>query len=272
MLLHHLYEADLRRQIVDLNDRLPARWRDRDGSVAHKNPRLDRWLAKEPDEALPEIIAHYQELLAYLKANPKAKMSDPYVIRRSRAELTTLRILLERSGRKFAGWTLELYKDDPETLKQCQSDPTCMIDMLVEYLSNELSIQVLPSGLVTFYHLDRESQRLIGDLPVALYHFTSSRVLRSIREHGLESDRNPVNDRVNPGVYLTTEQSGPAVQGYVRRAVAHHGGHGIMLTVMCHLNELTDDEDDADISSGLTQFTMDHVPPDRIVKSERVGL
>ena len=264
-----LETPDLRQQIMALSQRLPARWRNSDGRVSYKNPRIDAWLAQEPDEALPEIIKSYEELLAYLKANPKAKMPNPYVKRRTRGELGTYQILLQRSGPRFAKWLTELYKDEPDSLAKCRASRTCTVDSLEDYLEDQLSIGVRKDGLITFWHLDRPTHQLIGDLPVALFHFTASRALRSIRQTGLQGDRDPVNDRKSEGVYLTTEQSGPAIEGYIHNAVHHHSGHGVMLTVKCYLHELMPDEDDADISSGATQFMVPYVPADRIVASEK---
>ena len=266
-----LENPDLRQQIIALNKRLPARWRGADGGDAWKNPRLEQWLAKESDEALPGIIAHYNEVLAYLKANPKAKLPDPFVKRRTKPELATYQILLQRSGPEFVKWMRELYKDEPAELEKCRASRTCMVDSLEEYLEDQLSVGVRQDGLITFWHLDRRTRQIIGDMPVALFHFTASRALRSIRQVGLEGGRDPVNDRKTEGVYLTTEQSGPAVEGYIHNAIRHHGGNGVMLTVKCYLSELYNDEDDADISSGATQFMVPYVPVDRIVSSERAS-
>jgi hypothetical protein len=264
-----LETPDLRQQIAALNKRLPARWRDSNGKEVRKNPHLEHWLDKEPDDALPAIITRYEEILSYLQANQKAKLSDPYVKRRSKAELATYQILLQRSGPRFAKWLTELYKDEPAALAKCRASRTCMVDSLEDYLDDQLSIGVRKDGLITFWHLDSLTHQLIGDLPVALFHFTASRALRSIRQTGLEGDRDPVNDRKTEGVYLTTEQSGPAIEGYIHNARHHHGGHGVRLTIKCYLNELGSDEDDADISSGATQFMVPHVPASRIVASEK---
>ena len=261
-----LETPDLRQQIIALNKRLPARWRDTNGKEVWKNQHLEHWLDKEPDDALPAIITRYEEILSYLQANQKAKLSDPYVKRRSKAELATYQILLQRSGSRFAKWLTELYQDE---LEKCRANRTCMVDSLEEYLEDQLSIGVRKDGLITFWHLDRPTHQIIGDLPVALFHFTASRALRSIRQTGLEGDRDPVNDRKSEGVYLTTEQSGRAIEGYIHNAVHHHSGHGVMLTVKCYLHELMPDEDDADISSGATQFMVPYVPADRIVASEK---
>ena len=267
-----LENPDLRQQIIALNKRLPARWRGADGKEVWKNQRLETWLDKEPDEALPGIIANYNTVLAHLAANPKAKLSDPFVKRRPKPELATYQILLQRSGPGFVKWLRELYKDDPAELDKCRASRTCMVDSLEEYLEDQLSVGVRKDGLITFWHLDRLTRHIIGDMPVALFHFTASRALRSIRQTGLEGHRDPVNERKTEGVYLTTEQSGPAVEGYIHNAMRHHGGYGIMLTVKCYLSELHSDEDDADISSGATQFMVHYVPVDRIVSSERASV
>ena len=132
---------NLRDQALALYQRLPARWRTADGSEVWKNQRFANWLAKQPDEALPELLVNFQETLAYLKANPKAKLSDPYVKRRSRANLATLKIMLQRTGQNFAKWMRESYPD-PAELATCRADVKCMINQLEEYLDRELGAQV----------------------------------------------------------------------------------------------------------------------------------
>lgn len=258
---------DLRMRLIALQAKLPPRYRDENGNEVGRNNFFADWLAKQPDDQLDEIKDALEARLTYLQANPKAKL-PALVNRRPRKQQTTLNTMLQRTGPRFMRWLHELY-DEPDELQQCQADPTCMLDTFEDYLRDELGIDVRRDGLITFWQLVQDTERLIGDLPVALYHFTSSRVVRSIRADGLEGDRDPINDRKTDGVYLTTEQSGPAVQGYLWGAIQAHGGHGVMLTIKCYLRELMADPDDADISSGRTQFVMNYVQPDRIVSVER---
>lgn len=268
-----LCEADaqaLRAEILKLQAKLPPRWQEPDGRIAHRNPHWASWLAKQPDDGLTNLKTDLEELLAYLKANPKTKLRAISPPRASKAQLATLRAMLPRAGAEFLRFLDDLY-DDKAELAQCKNNPNCLIEAFEDFLKDEQSIRVRRDGLITFYHLTNSVQTLIGDLPVALYHFTASGVIRSIRAAGLEGDRETINGRENDGVYLTTEQSGPAVTGYVRRAVSAHGGYGVVLIIKCYLNELEPDPDDADIASGRTQFLIADVPPERIVKVEKAS-
>jgi hypothetical protein len=260
----------LRTALIKLAAKLPARWKESDGGIAHRNPRFDSWLAAQPDDKLAEIQINLEQLLANLKANPQTKLRALSPARPSKAQLISLRAMLPRAGREFIRYLRDLY-DDKAEMQQCQNDPKCLLDTFEDYLKNEHSIRIRRDGLITFYHLTKSVRTLIGDLPVALYHYTASRVIRSIRDYGLEGDRETVNNREVDGVYLTTEQSGPAVTGYVRRAITAHGGYGVRLTVKCYLDELEPDPDDAGIASGRMQYVISDVPPERIVKVEKAS-
>ena len=113
----------MRSEILRLFDRLPARWRAEDGSEAWKNLRFAAWLAAQPDESLAATLVSFQTTLAYLAANPKAKLSDPLKRRVPRAKVATLTTLLSRAGAPFQNWLLNLLKDDPADLQHALGDP-----------------------------------------------------------------------------------------------------------------------------------------------------
>jgi hypothetical protein len=259
----------MRSEILRLFDRLPARWRAEDGSEAWKNLRFAAWLAAQPDESLAATLVSFQTTLAYLAANPKAKLSDPLKRRVPRAKVATLTTLLSRAGAPFQNWLLNLLKDDPADLQHALGDPPTKREYLDEYLQDQLSVSVLANGLITFWTLSNHIQRLIGNLPVVLYHFTSSAVMPSIRADGLHGDRKSVNRRQTEGVYLTTETDGPAVNGYIRNALAAHGGKPVKLLIQCYLTDLAPDPDDEDISSGQHQFIIPAVSPAQIIGVQR---
>lgn len=258
-------DASLRSEILRLFNRLPNRWRNPDGAEVWKNQTFKSWLVNQSDELLPAILDSFRTTLEYLTANPKAKLSDPFKTRRlPRVKAATLTTLLSRAGHPFQDWLKNLL-DDPADLAHVMRNITVKHEYLIEYLRDELSVSVCDNGLITFWTLSKDIQQLIGDLPVALYHFTSSAVMRSIRTEGLHGERVSVNRRTTSGVYLTTETNGPAVTGYIRNAVAAHGGSPIKLTVKCYLIDLTPDPDDADISSGQHQFLITSVSPEQII-------
>ena len=159
--------------------------------------------------------------------------------------------------------------------EEAKDDPEMMLWEFSYYIKDELSLDVDEDGRISFYGLTRESQKLIGDHPVKLYHFTSNVAAEGIKTHGLTSDNKSVNRTSTPGVYLTSEYGGPATDGYHRNAVnalrgkARDTAYGVVVTVWMYLNELSPDPDDSDISSGRHQFICDHVPPERIVSIDR---
>lgn len=133
------------------------------------------------------------------------------------------------------------------------------------WLEQERAIRV-SDGLVHFYKLWDDAARLIGDNPVILYHFTAAKNVAAIRRDGLEGHHPSVNRRSTDGVFLTTETSGPAIEGYKRNAA--RGGGAVCVAVRTTLGELQPDPDDADITSGQTQFVADDVAPSQIVSIE----
>jgi hypothetical protein len=252
-----LFENDARKEVVRLYNKLPVHWKIENGE-AWKSPDLLRKLPTMSDEEVLEVKQAFEDDLAYLKANPKAKLPKPRIgppkAKRATIVAVTPRVV---SMHKFRKWLNDL---DPG------ADPSSYIE---DFLHSEEQVEIRDDGLLTFWMLTPIATRIISDLPVALFHFTSSKVARSIRATGLEGDRDPVNGRVQAGVYLTTETSGKAIDGYRYRARAHHGGNPVVVTVKCYLNELERDPDDRGIQSGKTQFIVPHVPTDRIVSITR---
>lgn len=259
----------LRAEVIKLAKQLPYHWKQENGTTVMLPPNFLNKLAQltDPDE-LAERKAIYLADLAYIKANPKAVQPDLFKQRRlPRAKLATLQTLLPRVEKRFRNWLATDY--DAAEITAIFKSPMQTGEILADYLHDELSLDVESNGMITFWTLQVDGinlRKIIGDLPVALYHFTSSRLVKSIREHGLEGDRPTVNYRQEDGVYLTSETSGPPVEGYMKRAVTMHGGHPVKLVIKCYLSELMADPDDADINSGQHQFMVGHVPPERIVK------
>ena len=122
-------------------------------------------------------------------------------------------------------------------------------------------VDVEEQKLVSFYEFTNEINKIIGHNPVLLYHYTSSNLLNSILKNGLITGYKKTNPFSNTysGVYLTTENSGRVVEGYVRMAVRKHGGMGIQLYVKKYLNDVHPDPDDADLRSGKFQFITEKV-------------
>lgn len=139
------------------------------------------------------------------------------------------------------------------------------------FLRVEKGIIVDSNGNVEFDTLDEGQAHLIGNNFVKLYHFTSGKFEKSIREIGLVKGMNKTNPHGNSysGIYLTTETSGPVIDGY-KHHIRKHGANIIRIEIKMYLSELTPDIDDEDLKSGDTQFIASNISPDRIIDIEEV--
>lgn len=138
------------------------------------------------------------------------------------------------------------------------------------FLKSEKALEI-NEGVIEFYKLWEDVESLIGNNPIKLYHFTSSKYEESIKENGLGVGYNKTNPFSNSysGVYLTTETSGNVIDGY-KHHIRKVGGDVILIEIKSFLSEIDNDPDDNDIESGETQFVMDFVPVDRILNIEKV--
>jgi hypothetical protein len=136
-----------------------------------------------------------------------------------------------------------------------------------EYLNDEYQITITNDGLIQFEELTDEVKDIVGNNDVLMYHHTSTGVMDDVSKQGLKETGVDVNRKgeVEKGVYLTTQYSGPEVDGYKQNAVQVHGGNPITLEVKTKVNKLIPDVDDADIKSGIHQFTVDNVSPKNII-------
>ena len=121
-----------------------------------------------------------------------------------------------------------------------------------------------------------QQRRRYAGRDVWLYHGTSSELLPTILQYGLQPDVDErIWDEATPGyVYLTALYDGSGkgdASFYARRAAGHFGGEPSVLRVIVPFDELEPDEDDADIASGRHQFRNPH-PVTRIMEidGERV--
>jgi preprotein translocase subunit YajC len=173
-------------------------------------------------------------------------------------------------ARGFQKWLKE-FLDDPTEFKTAWSDPELKLEYFDDYLRNEKSIIVREDGYVEFEALDADVERIIGDLPVIVFHYTSDKVLKKIQREGLRADVKSVNPYQNSraGVYVTTEGSGEAVRGYQDAARNGHGGNDICLYIKTTLSQLYPDPDDAALSCGRHQFILPYVSPKDIMTAEQ---
>lgn len=179
-----------------------------------------------------------------------------YVYHLSASDSFSDQVMRQAKAHGFDAW---LEDWDPDAVGEYEED--YLEDYLDEY---EVGIHEDTDAL-TFSTLDSDTEALISGLPVVLYHHTSTGALAGIKERGGLVPARTLG--LEPGyresggyVFLTTEMSGPAVSGYIDRAVQRHGGNPVTLEVLVTLNEVFPDPDDEDISSGAHQFASDFIP------------
>ncbi len=169
-----------------------------------------------------------------------------------------------------------LSRIDKDQLKTYREDnnweESDLDDYLPYFLNDEYSISVTDDGIIEFYTLDNNTEELIGENPVIMYHFTSSKLVPSIKKNGLVTGLKKTNPYKNSysGIYLTTKSSGNDIDGYKYHAVNKHKGEAVKITIKMYLSELAPDSDDAELSSGKYQFMSENIPPDRIIDIEEV--
>ena len=142
-------------------------------------------------------------------------------------------------------------------------------DAFADYLYDEFQISVDVDGLIDFETLTNDVRRIIGDNAVKLYHFAPKKYLTDIKRDGLVSGKTQTNPHQNSyaGIYLTTQISGNAIDGYIHNINQRHG-EAVVLTVKTTLNKLSPDPDDEGLASGKTQFIIKSVPPSDILHVE----
>lgn len=248
--------------------RLPNNWRLSDGSIQRKDPLLLQNLSKQGKPALAALLGALQTAHQQVEMHDEAERKKGWgAARLTQDQRQTLGALLPGFQNELRAYLDEMYGDEEGEVEAIYADEPRLLDELDECLRREHSVTVRDDGLIHFWRMEGNMWEAIGDLPCVLFHYTSSKVIPSIQEHGLEADRKSVNGTKTEGVYLTTEESGPAIDGYKRGAVrGHRGGYPIQVVVQVYLSELQDDDDDFDIQSGNHQYVVPHVPPERIVE------
>ncbi len=175
---------------------------------------------------------------------------------------------------KFKSWLSDLVDGDKQEIASAMADDSLRRDYVEDFIRDEHSLTVRPDGIIEFYRLwNDQTRKIIGDNPVLVYHHTSDAILPTVETEGLKRTESAHNAYQNSkaGVYVSTETSGPAVTGYHRSATSNLGGDEITLGIKTDLDSLEPDPDDADISSGATQFILPYVSPRDIVEITRGG-
>lgn len=134
-------------------------------------------------------------------------------------------------------------------------------DILEYYLRDEHTITLDENNIIEFYTLDNATKELIGDNWILLYHYTSSKLVNSIKENGLICGFHKTNPYRNSysGVYLTTNTSGKDIDGYKYHATKKHKSESVRISIKMKLDEIEPDMDDADISSGRVSNVIKNI-------------
>ena len=175
---------------------------------------------------------------------------------------------IEPRASGFRPWLTEFLDNDASEIEEAVGDERLRLDYLFDYLRDEKQIDVRPDGLVSFWKLEDDTAEIIGAQPIVVFHHTADGAHEQIERDGLCSGVVDSSRWGLPslGVYVTTECSGPAVEGYMRRAEQTNGGEGRTYSIVTRLSDLQPDTNDEDIQSGHHQFVLPYVAPQDILE------
>lgn len=138
-------------------------------------------------------------------------------------------------------------------------------DVLAERLA-DLGISVADDGLLEMERITAAAAAAAGDLPVAMYHHTSTSLLGRIAREGLRVGRQTNFFNTQAGVYVSTMRAGQPVSIYSARAARVHGGDPAVIRVRRKLSQIVPDPDDADLDWAQgRQYITPGVPPDDLL-------
>ena len=100
-------------------------------------------------------------------------------------QISVLKDMLTRSP-GFMPWLKEKY-DEEEDQQNIMADEAWMLEEFNEYLEEEFAVNVREDGLIEFWDLDDNVRRIIGNLPVVIYHHTTSALDSTIQKDGIRS-------------------------------------------------------------------------------------
>jgi hypothetical protein len=219
---------------------------------------LIRRKAKHPRPDVEQVVAEMspddvEVGIAEMEPEPDI-IREPPKERYNPQEKQTIDSIRGRAGKDYQNYLRE--EDMPDDY-----------DSLTEYLEDKHGINVEPDGLIRFFDLTPEVKKIVGDSDIVVYHYTSSAVLPDIVKEGLVSGKRDVNrhNLDSSGVYVTTEISGPAIEGYRDTARGVLGGEPVTLAIRTKIKNLIPDPDDADIESGRYQFVLPKVDVDDVI-------
>lgn len=143
---------------------------------------------------------------------------------------------------------------------------------VAQHLAEDYRIEVADDGLVEVDKITDAVRKLVGDLPVAVYHHTSSALLPKIAAQGLIVGKQTNFFNTQAGVYLSTRRSGEPVDIYSKRAAHVYGGDPAVIRVRRRLDQLVPDPDDADLAWAQgVQFISQPVPAKDVLVSKKAA-
>lgn len=143
---------------------------------------------------------------------------------------------------------------------------------VAQHLAEAYVIEVADDGLVEADKITDTVRDLIGDLPVAVYHHTSSALLPKIAVQGLIVGKQTNFFNTQAGVYLSTRRAGEPVDIYSKRAAHVYGGDPAVIRVRRRLDQLVPDPDDADLAWAQgVQFISQPVPAKDVLLSKKAA-
>jgi hypothetical protein len=213
-----------------------------------------------------------------------SKAEEDEAVKLVKAEIDAGRIVLHKSyfdktiPAAQRATILELFRRSPRWLAALKHEDWVGddhdLDQANDYMWEKFGVQVRDDGLIDFRTKSGAVGRVIGDLPVAVYHVTSDNLARRVKKKGL-APSNEVKKKVfthgnsQSGVYVMNAGDTSLFNFYGRQAMsAHKGRNSVIVTIRTTLKELQDDPDDADIESGKYQFILPRVLPSAIVNIE----
>jgi hypothetical protein len=147
----------------------------------------------------------------------------------------------------------------------CQTEGITTHDLYdcKDFLTDEMTMSVHRDGLLTADQWNGPQRAIAQELPIAIYHHTSSRLRRSIVTKGLiVVDPRPGRFNSKAGVYVTTQTASPAAIHYGEAACMRSRGDPITIRITTRLCDLADDPDDRDLTwTHQRQFVLPSVAP-----------
>jgi hypothetical protein len=214
-------------------------------------------------EVIPNLYVYDPKLRLLKKAEASATRVASRFVRSASSSLRGA--FMRHTSDQYDEWLTETYEEDADEVRDDS-------DVFDDFLDETFGIEINDTHkAVELSYADDDNEWLLRkvDPPVLLYHHTTDAFKDSIRREGLRvgqerSDRLMQNTQA--GVYLTLEAGGTVPRGYIQNAIRNYGGRPLSLTVRADWSDLWPDPDDADISSGRSQFVTSYVPPRDIVE------